>query len=502
MAMSENKDKTEFETLIDGKIEFFEKFLERSHMEKKQYQVDGLRWCLRNELRPDPPANVRGGFIADEMGLGKTILMIGLCVSNFSPFRGTLIVVPPVLLDQWFVQIFKTTGHKALIFHGEEKKVTDLEKLKKALIVLTTYGAISLTKAQLRDGKLGLLHDVKWNRIIFDEAHHLRNKGTIKFNGAKHLQSKIRWLVSGTPVQNKKQDFYTLCSALGMPASFYTDPDNLMTIAKCFILKRTKQQVGIELPEIDVKNELVVWQNAKEKELAQEIHAALRFSNATSKNQFISNAFRGSHLTLLLRAKQSCVLPKLMLEKLQKLYEGGFISSFDYYKEAFEYSSKLDFVIGCILANAGNGNGKLVFCHYRDEIDVIAARLAEKGMSVATFDGRTSAGKRFDVLNDSNEVLILQIQTGCEGLNLQENYSEIYFVSPHWNPAVEDQAIARCHRIGQKNKVSVFRFQMSNFVDPDSEVPGITIDKYVTQVQEAKRVIADDIVQKSEEITN
>jgi len=116
-------------------------------------------------------------------------------------------------------------------------------------------------------------------------------------------------------------------------------------------------------------------------------------------------------------------------------------------------------------------------------------------MNVASFDGRTSNGKRYDILNDPYEVIILQIQTGCEGLNLQEHYSEIYFVSPHWNPAVEDQAIARCHRIGQKNKVSVYRFQMSNFVNPDSDVPGITIDKYVSQVQEVKRVIADDIIQ-------
>lgn len=484
---------------IEKKIELFVKYLDHTKMEHKQYQIDGMRWCLMNELRPDPPANVRGGFIADEMGLGKTILMIGLCVSNFSASRGTLIVVPPVLLDQWFVQIFRTTGHKALIYHGEEKKTIDIEKLKKALIVITTYGAVSLTKSQLREGNIGLLHEVKWNRVIYDEAHHLRNKGTIKYNGAKLIQSKIRWLVSGTPVQNKKQDFYTLCSALGMPASFYTDPENLITIAKSFILKRTKEQVGINLPEVDVKEKLVVWQNDKERELSQEIHAALKFSKAITPNQFIAHAFGGSHLTMMLRAKQSCVLPKLMLQRLEELFEKGLIGSFDYYKEAFEYSSKLDFVIDCILMNKGNGNGKLVFCQYRDEIDMIAARLRAKKMDVATFDGRTSNGKRFDILNDSNEVLILQIQTGCEGLNLQDNYSEIYFVSPHWNPAVEDQAIARCHRIGQKNKVSIYRFQMSNFVNPDSEIPGITIDKYMTQVQEVKRVIADETIQPTGE---
>jgi len=480
---------------FESKIELFKEYLDRTNMEHKQYQMDGIRWCLTNELRPDPPANIRGGFIADEMGLGKTILMIGLCITNFSPKSPTLIVVPPVLLDQWFVKIYQTTGHKALIYHGDEKKTTDIEKLRKSLIVITTYHAISLSKQNLKDGKVGIIHEVNWLRVIFDEAHHLRNKSTIKFNGAKFLQSKIRWLVSGTPVQNKKQDFYTLCSALKMPASFYTDPENLITIAKCFILKRTKEQVGIDLPEINFKDQSVNWQNSKEQELSQEIHAALKFSKTMTKNNFIANAFNGSSLTLLLRAKQSCVLPKLMLEKLQQLFDKGLISSFDYYREAFEYSSKLDSVIDCIVSNKANSKGKLVFCHYRDEIDTIATRLREKGMTVATFDGRTSNGKRFDILNDSNEVLILQIQTGCEGLNLQDNYSEIYFVSPHWNPAVEDQAIARCHRIGQKNKVSVYRFQMSSFVNPESDIPGITIDKYVSQVQEVKRVIADDIIQ-------
>jgi SNF2 family DNA or RNA helicase len=108
---------------------------------------------------------------------------------------------------------------------------------------------------------------------------------------------------------------------------------------------------------------------------------------------------------------------------------------------------------------------------------------------VATFDGRTSAGKRSDILNAKNDVLILQIQTGCEGLNLQENYSEIYFTSPHWNPAVEDQAIARCHRIGQTKPVYVQRFEMKSF-----EEETVTIDKYVGCLQEHKRIIANEII--------
>jgi SNF2 family DNA or RNA helicase len=175
---------------------------------------------------------------------------------------------------------------------------------------------------------------------------------------------------------------------------------------------------------------------------------------------------------------------------------GQFGLKADNYKEALQSSSKLDSVIDKILANKDNGNGKIVFCHFREEIDTIAQRLRDGGISkIATFDGRVSSGKRKGILNEKNDVLILQIQTGCEGLNLQENYSEIYFVSPHWNPAVEEQAIARCHRIGQKKEVVVNRFEMGNFVkDVDQEVDTRTVDNYVGSVQDCKKLIANEII--------
>jgi SNF2 family DNA or RNA helicase len=114
---------------------------------------------------------------------------------------------------------------------------------------------------------------------------------------------------------------------------------------------------------------------------------------------------------------------------------------------------------------------------------------------VATFDGRTSTTKRAEILSEGYEALILQIQTGCEGLNLQENYSEIYFISPHWNPAVEDQAVARCHRIGQTKPVLVQRFEMGNFgVVEGQEVETRTVDNYVDSVQENKRIIACECI--------
>jgi SNF2 family DNA or RNA helicase len=485
---------TEFTQQIEARMSLFKKYLDRTGMDHKEYQYEGIRWILTNELRSDPVYKVRGGFIADEMGLGKTIMMIGTFLCNF--LERTLIVVPPVLIDQWYVQLYKTTGHKSLIYHGENKKKTTLEQLKKAIIVITTYGAITLTKNQRKNKDLTMLHEVKWLRLVFDEAHHLRNSKTSLYISAKMLSAKIRWLVSGTPVQNSKKDFYSLCSMLKLPTSFYMESANLRQLARDFIMKRTKAQVGIILPSVVLDKSIVVWSNRKEMELSEEIHSALAFSRVSadkSNKLVVSTMKEKGMLAMLLTARQSCIYPKLMVNRARSLIK--LISNYSSYKDAFNSSSKLDSVVKSILERKGNGCGKLIFCHFREEIDEIASRLRDGGMTnVATFDGRTSGSKRFDILNDKNEALILQIQTGCEGLNLQENYSEIFFISPHWNPAVEDQAIARCHRIGQTKHVMVQRFEMCSFA-PNEEQETRTVDKYVVDVQEIKRNIAEECIE-------
>jgi SNF2 family DNA or RNA helicase len=144
----------------------------------------------------------------------------------------------------------------------------------------------------------------------------------------------------------------------------------------------------------------------------------------------------------------------------------------------------MDSVVKMILLRKNNGAGKLVFCHFSKEIDTVICRLRSNGVTnVGTFDGRTPPHLRHAKLRAKFDVLVLQIRTGCEGLNLQHDFSEVYFVSPHWNPYVEDQAIARCHRMGQTKPVHVFNFIMDSPGNSGSK----SLDQYVHSVQQRKR---------------
>jgi SNF2 family DNA or RNA helicase len=453
----------------------YNQFLAYKGIDYKQHQYDGLEWCVSRETGKEPLHGVRGGFIADEMGLGKTIMTIGLIVVNFLEYRRTLVVLPSILVDQWAQEIHRTTGHVALIYHGTSKRKITKERLNRAPIVLTTYGILVGSK---RSKKENLLHAVEWDRVIFDEAHHLRNKNS-RFLSAKNLKARSRWLISGTPVQNKIKDFFNMCNMLGLPASFYTHADNREVILREFILRRTKQQVGIQMPAIESITKNVAWQNEEEKKFAKDIHQAV--------------AYPKTKLKMMNYARQTCILPAMMTSKVSSLINDSLIYPEHFMTTATNYSSKIDALIAGMVERRENGNGKIIFCHYRQEIDEIKRRLMMAGFEkIVIFDSRLSLGKRMKLLNETViEVLIIQIKTGSEGLNLQKNFSEIYFVSPNWNPAIQDQAIARCHRIGQTKDVQVFHYMMDSF---DDENTLITMDKYIDLVQEDKRIMIEDVI--------
>ena len=482
----------------------FKAFLEQAGLEEQEHQVEGVEWCLKKEnegVAISPEKTIYGGIIADEMGLGKTIQLVGTMYANEQAH--TLIVLPKALLDQWIHVIKKMLKVKPLIYHGIWKNQTTLDHLHSYPVVITTYGMIRNSQSP------SLLHQVNWDRIIFDEAHHMRNNQTNIYQGAAKLSANIKWLVTGTPIQNKRTDLYSLCALMGMPTHYYTTPENLPTLSENFILRRTKSSTNLALPPLNIHNIHIPWSNQDECNLSEDIHSMFKFSHVNKETCDTPVCLLGEFtLVGLLRARQACILPLLLRDKYEKYVKesesastsesdtsiSASISESDIsakekhekIRSALSSTSKMDFVLNHILERKDNSKSKLIFCHFRGEIDYIHEILSSHGMKSETFDGRTNEKKRHAILTNTKiDVLILQIQTGCEGLNLQQ-FSEVYFISPHWNPAIEDQAIARCHRFGQEEEVNVYRFYMNGFDELD-ETSTSTIDNYSASVQQGKR---------------
>lgn len=475
---------------VNGSDDIFAQYLKQNNFSEKKYQLDGIEWMInieKNGIIMNDTV-IKSGLLCDEMGLGKTIQMLGLILKNFK-FHN-LIVVPRGLLEQWHKTIKDTLKHEPLIFHGIYKKDIDIEKIKNSPIVLTTYGMISGCFNE-KNKIIGLLPLIKWNRIIFDEAHHLRNQNTRNHKSAEKLKADHKWLVTGTPIQNSLTDFYGLCNVLKLDKSYYSKIENIEFIREKLLLKRTKKEVGIELLPFKNIKKIIKWETNDEKIFSEDIHSLLDFSQIKSHRE--DNIFKNSdilihHFAILHRARQSCINTGLMKNYLIKFQKLNLIDKKLNIEMLSKQKSKINGVIAQIKENKNNNNKKLIFCHFRMEINEIRDELKKMKLNVEIFDGRTNIDERKRIINDKNiDVLILQIQTGCEGLNLQ-HFNEIYFVSPHWNPAIEDQAIARCHRLNQEKEVIVYHFQMESF---DIERKTKNLDNYVKNVQTNKRSVME-----------
>jgi len=494
--------------IVGNRIDNYRLWAAKVGLKEKQHQLVGIKWCLYQELCLKPQANVHGGIIADEMGLGKTIIMLACIRCNFKP--KTLIVLPPALIEQW-VQIFKRfLGHKPFVFRGTKANKINIEELSQKPIVITSYGMISTRYDKSGEPMLNKLHKIEWDRVIYDEAHHVRNLKTSVHDGACKIKSSITWMVTGTPINNKLTDLYALLKVMGLPMN--KNKEEMKLLLGMFLLRRTKKAVGIKLPPIKEHRIQVDWETPEERGMAEDIHTTMHFAevNKENVNQIISWMSRHP-LAALTRARQMCIYPQLLHKALENMKKSGIIPERLNLGEITN-SSKINAIINTLKKAKGNGRRKLIFAHYRGEIDILMERLKKEGITYQAVDGRTKAKERKfaimkppnaaefnsvckawstsedDIFNKINaflapEVLIVQIQTACEGLNLQ-HFTDIYFTSPHWNPAVEDQAIARAHRIGQRTHVNVYKFTMKS-LGPRS----MSFEEYCCQVQDFKREI-------------
>ena len=494
----------------------FRKFLEKGNLSFQPHQLDGVEWCLKRELDATnteaTQTPIRGGILADEMGLGKTIMMLGTIMlssnnqaQQVQEKKPTLIVLPPALLMQWKRAISEITPElSCLVYHSGHDKDIDLKigrDLEQYDIVLTTYGHVVVRT-------ISILSNVKWHRIIFDEAHHLRHRKSqrAQMSHPTKLNSDIRWLITGTPIQNGMWDFYSLCEQLNIPSKIYKKKDNFEEIKGTYILKRTKKEVNINIPPKEERMIQVKWGDKEEQNISEQIHSLIPgITNTYHRDVYpeISKITDGCRLAALIRARQMCVYPELLsgllTDNMIVTYPTD-IERVEKMLKATKETSKINAIVKHI--SETDMRKKLIFCHFKKEIDRIQEKIEEEcpELIVEVLDGRTTHDMRNDIIeNPDIDILILQIQTGCEGLNLQ-HYSDIYFVSPHWNPSVEDQAVARAHRLGQTKSVNVYRFVMedpsareSDAGESDAEkeasIPSINIETYCLNVQSKKREI-------------
>ena len=397
------------------------------------YQRDGVQWMLERETAP----GLKGGFLCDEMGLGKTIQLITTMLGN--PRNKTLIIVPKSIVSQWRDELKRfAPSLRTQMFDGPKRFLDPTS----ADVFIAPYSVLLKVDTPL--------HRVRWDRVILDEGHEIRTLRTKRHGAIAALPADIRWIVSGTPVYNSMRDFVTLCSFLGLTKNYVQA--ETAKVRTMYVLRRTKEDVAqfnvrLSLPPCDFAN-VNIQPYPEEVELYRDVfdvnRKRIKFLVSTSTNI-------GMHqmeiLECLLRIRQVMVLPQLYLNGIAK--KSGSVPAVWRHP-----SRKMDALFELMHSHADEKT--LVFCQFIYEMDYIASQM---NLPVFRIDGSVDKETRERNIaafrkTEGGAVFLIQIKAGGQGLNLQEA-TRVYITSPSWNPATELQAIARAHRTGQTQRVTV-----------------------------------------------
>ncbi|KPE51170.1 DEAD/DEAH box helicase [Chryseobacterium indologenes] len=441
------------------------------HAVLRDYQHDGLNWLsFLDEFN-------FGGCLADDMGLGKTIQIIAFILAQREKrgFKTHLIVVPTSLLFNWQEEIRKFAPTlKVLVHYGSDRaKTTD--HMTDYDIVLTSYGMM------LSD--IRFLKNFDFSCIFLDESQTIKNPDSERYKAARLLQSRNRFVLTGTPVENNTFDLYSQLSfacpgLLGSKQYFkdiYAVPIDKFEYSKRamelqkkiqpFILRRTKKQVAKELPE---KTEMVIYceMNSEQRKIYDAYERELReFIAANDDDELNKNSMHV--LTGLTRLRQICNSPILLKEG----YSGEHSVKTEILMEQIESKSK-DHKI-------------LVFSQFVEMLDLLKTELEERNISFEYLTGQTKnrgkAVKNFQE-KENVRVFLISLKAGGVGLNLTEA-DYIYLVDPWWNPAAENQAIDRSYRIGQTKNVIAVRLICTN-----------TVEEKILTLQKKKNELAQNLI--------
>ncbi|WP_224999894.1 DEAD/DEAH box helicase [Cesiribacter sp. SM1] len=444
----------------------------------RNYQQAGLNWL--NFLREYS----WGGILADDMGLGKTLqalALIGLELQE-RPEQPNLVIAPTTLLFNWKKEIEKFAPSIDFIIHHGERYESEGE-LARHQLVLTSYG--------IAVNDLELLKKIKFNLIIADESQAIKNLHAKRHKALRQLQGRVRLAMSGTPIENNIFELYAQMNFVN-PGFFqglaafkqdYAKPieqeHNEAITAELrkkidpFILRRTKKQVLTELPE---KTEEYLY--CEMGPAQRKVYDAYRneYRNYLLK-KFEEEGVENSQLYVLeglTRLRQICDSPVLVEPSFSA--EGG--------------SAKLHELLTHVQEKTGR-HKLLVFSQFVKMLQLVEEQFKKLDIPYEYLDGQTSLKereKRVQRFQDDPDrrVFLISLKAGGTGLNLTAA-DYVYLLDPWWNPAVENQAIDRCYRMGQEKRVFAYRMICKD-----------TVEEKIIQLQEQKKLLSEELVSSGE----
>ncbi|MFP4258811.1 MAG: SNF2-related protein [Desulfovermiculus sp.] len=440
--------------------------------ELREYQVQGFQWLSRLAKMGF------GACLADDMGLGKTMQALAVILER-APHGPTLVVAPTSVCANWLseVQRFAPTL-RAKTYAGKDRKEI-LNKLQPFDLIICSYALLNQDAEELAG--------VSWQTLVLDEAQAIKNWNAKRTQASMKLQAGFSMITTGTPLENNLNELWSLFRFINpgllgprkrfherfvLPIQKEQDQEQkraLKRIIRPFILRRLKSQVMEELPartEVTLKvsmsgQEAALYETMRRQALE---NLESRDANHGQKHMQI--------LAELTRLRQLCCDPRLV------------------YPESGISGSKLDLLQDLVAELLSTGHKALIFSQFVKNLHLVQERLQSLGVEYRYLDGSTPIRVREQEISafqaGQGDVFLISLKAGGLGINLTAADYVIH-LDPWWNPAVEDQAADRAHRIGQDRPVTVYRLVTEN-----------TVEEKIVQLHAEKRDLADSLLEGSD----
>lgn len=467
---------------IKGKTELKEIKDKIKNVERLEFKIpDGLNGNLReyqkigyNWLKTLDYLGF-GGILGDEMGLGKTLQTITFILSNKG--SKSLIVAPTSLIYNWVSEFekFAPTVRVVAVNGSKEDRGEVIKNIENYDVLITTYNLLK------RD--MDSYSALEFDYCILDEAQNIKNSSSQNSVASKEIKAKRKFALSGTPIENSLMELWSIFDFI-MPGYLYDEKrfnvrynkrlreepeviEDLNKLIKPFILRRKKKDVIKELPDKIEKTLIVNLEDEQKKVYKTYADYAMDLIQKKVKEDEFKNS-KIEILSYITKLRQLCLDPAVVMEN----YLGG--------------SSKIEALMELLQKSIGEGHKILIFSQFTSVLKNIEKRIAAEGISYSYLDGSVTSEKRMAMVKNFNDgknsVFLISLKAGGTGLNLTSADVVIHF-DPWWNPAVEEQATDRAHRIGQKNVVEVIKVIAKG-----------TIEEKILKLQEDKKKLISELM--------